>query len=236
MPVVTYCAVPRTEHVLQGRGRDAGGGLHRLPPRSSRRCSRRGAGATPTRRAGCRSTGTSATSRSATTWSAAPRMPRRIARRSPRGRPSSRRPVRSRGRTRATRTSGSPGRCTSSPGTCTTRRGWTCCTTAGGDWAFYNGGDRWTYGVYMYKAAKQYGMKFRLSWHWNAVGGRPVLRPGLPRGRLRLVQLRTRRRTDPGGPVRAAPRRAGRLPAAADAGPAGQGTTPTPPPPAPPTA
>jgi hypothetical protein len=44
---------------------------------------------------------------------------------------------------------------------------------AGGDWAFYNGGNRWTYGVYMYKAAKQYGMKFRLSWHWNASAGDP---------------------------------------------------------------
>ena len=44
---------------------------------------------------------------------------------------------------------------------------------AGGDWAFYNGGNRWTYGVYMYKAAKQYGMKFRLSWHWNAAAGDP---------------------------------------------------------------
>jgi hypothetical protein len=44
---------------------------------------------------------------------------------------------------------------------------------AGGDWAFYNGGDRWTYGVYMYKAAKQYGMKYRLSWHWNVVAGDP---------------------------------------------------------------
>ncbi len=44
---------------------------------------------------------------------------------------------------------------------------------AGGDWAFYNGGNRWTYGVYMYKAAKQYGMKFRLAWHWNAVAGDP---------------------------------------------------------------
>ncbi|HWG43048.1 MAG TPA: glycoside hydrolase domain-containing protein [Gemmataceae bacterium] len=44
---------------------------------------------------------------------------------------------------------------------------------AGGDWAFYNGGNRWTYGVYMYKAAKQHGMKFRLSWHWNAVAGDP---------------------------------------------------------------
>ena len=28
---------------------------------------------------------------------------------------------------------------------------------AGGDWAFYNGGNRWTYGAYMYKAAKQHG-------------------------------------------------------------------------------
>lgn len=44
---------------------------------------------------------------------------------------------------------------------------------AGSDWAFYNGGNRWTYGVYMYKAAKEYGMKFRVSWHWNAAAGDP---------------------------------------------------------------
>lgn len=44
---------------------------------------------------------------------------------------------------------------------------------SGGDWAFYNGGDRWTFGVYMYKAAKEYGMKYRLSWHWSAVAGDP---------------------------------------------------------------
>jgi hypothetical protein len=44
---------------------------------------------------------------------------------------------------------------------------------AGSDWAFYNGGNRWTYGIYMYKAAKQHGMKFRVSWHWNAVAGDP---------------------------------------------------------------
>ncbi len=43
----------------------------------------------------------------------------------------------------------------------------------GGDWAFYNGGNRWTYGTYLYKAAKQYGMKFRLAWHWNVVAGDP---------------------------------------------------------------
>jgi hypothetical protein len=44
---------------------------------------------------------------------------------------------------------------------------------AGSDWAFYNGGNRWTYGLYLYKAAKQYGMKYRLAWHWNAVAGDP---------------------------------------------------------------
>ena len=44
---------------------------------------------------------------------------------------------------------------------------------AGGDWAFYNGGNRWTFGDYMYKAAKQFGMKFRISWHWNAAAGDP---------------------------------------------------------------
>jgi hypothetical protein len=43
----------------------------------------------------------------------------------------------------------------------------------GADWAFYNGGNRWTYGTYMYKAAKKFGMKFRLSWHWNVVAGDP---------------------------------------------------------------
>jgi hypothetical protein len=44
---------------------------------------------------------------------------------------------------------------------------------AGSDWAFYNGGSRWTYGTYMYKAAKEFSMKFRVSWHWNAVAGDP---------------------------------------------------------------
>jgi hypothetical protein len=41
------------------------------------------------------------------------------------------------------------------------------------DWGFYNGGNRWTYGVYMYKAAKEFGMKYRVSWHWNACAGDP---------------------------------------------------------------
>jgi len=44
---------------------------------------------------------------------------------------------------------------------------------AGSNWAFYNGGNRWTYGIYMYKAAKEFDMKFRLSWHWNNVAGDP---------------------------------------------------------------
>jgi outer membrane protein assembly factor BamB len=44
---------------------------------------------------------------------------------------------------------------------------------AGGDWAFYNGGNRWTYGDYLYKCAKEFGLKFRVSWHWNVVAGDP---------------------------------------------------------------
>jgi hypothetical protein len=44
---------------------------------------------------------------------------------------------------------------------------------AGNQWGFYNGGNRWTYGDYMYKAAKQYGLKFRISWHWSSTMGDP---------------------------------------------------------------
>ena len=44
---------------------------------------------------------------------------------------------------------------------------------AGNQWAFYNGGCRWTFGDYMYKAAKQFGMKFRIDWHWNVTMGDP---------------------------------------------------------------
>ncbi len=43
----------------------------------------------------------------------------------------------------------------------------------GGAWAFYNGANRWTFGTYMYKAVKQFDMKFRLAWHWNCVAGDP---------------------------------------------------------------
>jgi len=41
------------------------------------------------------------------------------------------------------------------------------------DWAFYNDGNRWTMGIYMYKAAKQYALKMRLNWHWNNSAGDP---------------------------------------------------------------
>lgn len=44
---------------------------------------------------------------------------------------------------------------------------------SGSDWAFYNNGNRWTFGTYMFKCAQQYEMKFRLSWHWNAAAGDP---------------------------------------------------------------
>jgi hypothetical protein len=44
---------------------------------------------------------------------------------------------------------------------------------AGGAWAYYNGGSRWTYGAYLYKAVREFGVKFRLAWHWNSVAGDP---------------------------------------------------------------
>ena len=44
---------------------------------------------------------------------------------------------------------------------------------AGGEWAFYNGADRWTYGDYLYKAVTQFNLKFRIAWYWNAVAGDP---------------------------------------------------------------
>jgi hypothetical protein len=44
---------------------------------------------------------------------------------------------------------------------------------AGVDWGFYNDGSRWTFGDYLYKTVKQFDLKFRLSWHWNAAAGDP---------------------------------------------------------------
>ena len=45
--------------------------------------------------------------------------------------------------------------------------------TSGSEWAFYNSGNRWTFGTYMFKCAQQYGMKIRLDWYWNAGAGDP---------------------------------------------------------------
>ena len=44
---------------------------------------------------------------------------------------------------------------------------------AGNDWGFYNGGCRWTFGDYLYKAVKQFGLKFRNAWCWNNAAGDP---------------------------------------------------------------
>ena len=44
---------------------------------------------------------------------------------------------------------------------------------AGADWAFYNGGNRWTLGDYMFKCVREFNMKFRLSWHYNCAAGNP---------------------------------------------------------------
>jgi len=44
---------------------------------------------------------------------------------------------------------------------------------AGKDWAFYNSGSRWTYGIYLFKAAKEFDVKYRVSWHWNNCAGDP---------------------------------------------------------------
>jgi len=45
--------------------------------------------------------------------------------------------------------------------------------SAGGAWAYYNGASRWSYGIYLYKAVTEFGLKFRLGWHWNAAAGDP---------------------------------------------------------------
>ena len=44
---------------------------------------------------------------------------------------------------------------------------------AGVDWAFYNGGNRWTFGDYLFKCVREFDLKFRMSWHFNACAGNP---------------------------------------------------------------
>ena len=43
----------------------------------------------------------------------------------------------------------------------------------GGAWGIYNWASRWGYGDHLFKAVKQYGCKFLVSWHWNCAGGDP---------------------------------------------------------------
>jgi hypothetical protein len=43
----------------------------------------------------------------------------------------------------------------------------------GSDWAFYNGGNRWTLGDYMFKCVREYDMKFRYHWHYSLPMGDP---------------------------------------------------------------
>jgi len=43
----------------------------------------------------------------------------------------------------------------------------------GAGWAHYNGGNRWTMGVYMYKAVKEFDMKFRYVIGWSEMYGDP---------------------------------------------------------------
>jgi len=45
--------------------------------------------------------------------------------------------------------------------------------SSGAGWAYYNDGSRWTFGIYLYKAVKEFGLEFRLAWHWNIVAGDP---------------------------------------------------------------
>jgi hypothetical protein len=45
--------------------------------------------------------------------------------------------------------------------------------SAGSAWAYGDGGSRWSYGIYLYKAVKEFGLRFRLSWHWNSPAGDP---------------------------------------------------------------
>jgi hypothetical protein len=44
---------------------------------------------------------------------------------------------------------------------------------AGGSWGYYNNASRWTFGVYLYKIASEFGARFRVAWHWNLVAGDP---------------------------------------------------------------
>ena len=74
---------------------------------------------------------------------------------------------------------------------------------AGNDWAFYNGGNRWTFGTYMYKCAQAVRHEVPPLVALERQRRRPLLRAGLPRGRLRVVRHECQHGPDPRHQLRA---------------------------------
>jgi len=116
------------------------------------------------------------------------------------------------GTAKATRISFSRGRCTLPPWL-PTANGNQAAAAARWRVASYNGGNRWTYGAHLYKAAKEFGLQFRLAWHWTR-SGRSLLRARLPRGRLCLGERSSGRPTRAVSGIRPHQRRPRRLPLA----------------------
>ena len=123
--------------------------------------------------AGSRSTTIWPTSRSATIWFTRPRMPSHI------GRPSRSHPLISPAPAVSPATIAKilifawQRHSVPSPGTIMMRHPSLCCTAPGRTGPSTMAATAGHYGEYMYKAAKQFGMKFRFSWHWNTAAGDP---------------------------------------------------------------
>ena len=75
----------------------------------------------------------------------------------------------------------------------------------------------------LYKAAKQFDMKFRVSWHWNNVAGDPYYALDCREDDYAWCMHERGRRVDPDAALRASARGTGRLSPSADAGATGQG-------------
>ena len=89
----------------------------------------------------------------------------------------------------------------------------------GGDWASYSGGSRWNFGDYMYKAVTQFGLKFRIAWHWNNVMGDPYYALDSREDDYAWAEFRPQRATGPIHHVCPDCVGSGRLPRAADSCP-----------------
>ena len=195
----------------------------RTTPRSSRPSIRRGPEARRPAAAGSRSTGTWATSRSATTSCARPRTPRPIARRFPKGPPL------------FTAASSFSGDDRQDPHF-RLSKALHVADWNGHDEASVQPAPRGGRRLGVLQRRQPLDLRRLHVQGGQAVrhevprllalelrGRRSVLRPGLPRRRLRLVQRLARRAAHPGDPFRAAPRGARRLPPPADARAPGQG-------------